>query len=186
MTTWKRGRGELAANLRSGSYPIDLFMQELPTQKPLRVTGTAVFMTPDTDIVPVVLLHHYKHNKVLHERVLLLSMRTAAVPFVRKPDKVEVHDLGSGFYQVVGHYGFMQTPNVPEVLHLARVHGIKVTAPECSFYLGRETLFTNGPSKMWRWRKWLFAFLSRNARSATAFFSIPPNRVLEIGTQIEL
>jgi KUP system potassium uptake protein len=99
---------------------------------------------------------------------------------------VEAHDVGSGFHQVVGHYGFMQNPSVPEVLRLLKAHGIELTAEECSFYLGRETLFTTGPSSMWRWRKSLFAFLSRNARTATAFFSIPPNRVLELGTQIEL
>ena len=186
MTTWKRGRTELAAKLRADSLPIEFFLADLPAHMPLRVPGTAVFMTSDVGAAPVVLLHHYTHNKVLHERVLLLSMRTAAVPFVPTSDKLDVRDLGSGFYQLVGHYGFMQTPNVPEILRLASVHGIKVTTRECSFYLGRETLLTTGPSKMWRWRKSLFAFLSRNARSATAFFSIPPNRVLELGTQIEL
>lgn len=186
MTTWKRGRTELAAKLRADSFPIEFFLADLPTHMPLRVPGTAVFMTSDVGVAPVVLLHHYTHNKVLHERVLLLSMRTEAVPFVPQSDKMEVHDLGSGFFQVIGHYGFMQTPNVSEVLNLASAQGLKVTTRECSFYLGRETLLTTGPSKMWRWRKSLFAFLSRNAQSATAFFSIPPNRVLELGTQIEL
>jgi KUP system potassium uptake protein len=186
MTTWKRGRTELAAKLRAESYPIELFMAELPEQKPLRVPGTAVFMTSDPSVTPVVLLHHYKHNKVLHEKVVLLSVRTAAVPFVPQADKVETRDLGSGFYQVVGHYGFMQTPNVPEILRLARAGGLQATPQESSFYLGRETLLTTGQVTMWRWRKALFAFLSRNARSATAFFGIPPNRVLELGTQIEL
>jgi KUP system potassium uptake protein len=186
MTTWKRGRTELAAKLRADSLPIEFFLADLPTHMPLRVPGTAVFMTSDVGAAPVVLLHHYTHNKVLHERVLLLSVRTEGVPLVPQSEKVEVHDLGSGFFQVIGHYGFMQTPNVSEILNLASVQGLKVTTRECSFYLGRETLLTTGPSKMWRWRKALFAFLSRNAQSATAFFSIPPNRVLELGTQIEL
>jgi len=186
MTTWKRGRTELAAKLRSASYPIELFMQELPTQRPLRVPGTAVFMTSDPSVTPVVLLHHYKHNKVLHEKVLLLSVRTEAVPFVPQGDKVDVRDLGSGFFKVVSHYGFMQTPNVSEILRLAQASGLRASPQESSFYLGRETLLTTGNVKMWRWRKALFAFLSRNAQSATAFFSIPPNRVLELGTQIQL
>jgi KUP system potassium uptake protein len=186
MTTWKRGRGELAATLRADSLPIEYFLEDLPAHMPLRVSGTAIFMTSDVGIAPVVLLHHYKHNKVLHEKVVLLSVRTAAVPFVPQSERVEVRELGSGFFQIVGHYGFMQTPNVPEILRLAGAHGLSVKTSECSFYLGRETLLTTGPGKMWRWRKSLFAFLSRNARSATAFFGIPPNRVLELGTQIEL
>jgi KUP system potassium uptake protein len=186
MTTWKRGRSELAAKLRAESLPIEFFLADLPDHMPLRVSGTAVFMTSDVGIAPVVLLHHYKHNKVLHERVLLLSVRSEAVPFVPQGKKVEVHDLGSGFSQVVGHYGFMQTPNVPEILRLMAPQGIDVKTTECSFYLGRETLLTTGPAKLWKWRKALFAYLSRNALPATAFFSIPPNRVLELGTQIEL
>jgi KUP system potassium uptake protein len=186
MTTWKRGRGELAAKLRADSFPIEFFMADLPDHMPVRVSGTAVFMTSDPSVTPVVLLHHYKHNKVLHERVILLSVRSEAMPFVPSADKVRVRDLGSGFFQVVAHYGFMQTPNVPEILRLAGAQGLKVTTSECSFFLGRETLLTTGQVKMLRWRKALFAFLSRNARSATAFFGIPPNRVLELGTQIEL
>jgi KUP system potassium uptake protein len=186
MTTWKRGRTELAAKLRAESLPIELFLADLPAHMPLRVSGTAVFMTSDVGIAPVVLLHHYKHNKVLHERVILLSVRSEAVPFVAPGNSVEVHELGSGFFQVVGHYGFMQTPNVPEILRLASALGLNVRTSECSFYLGRETLLTTGPARMWKWRKALFGFLSRNALPATAFFSIPPNRVLELGTQIEL
>jgi KUP system potassium uptake protein len=186
MTTWKRGRGELAAKLRAESFPIEFFLTDLPTHMPLRVSGTAVFMTSDVGATPVVLLHHYKHNKVLHERVILLSVRGESVPFVPQVERADVRDLGSGFFQVVAHYGFMQTPNVPEILRIAGARGLKVRTSECSFFLGRETLLTTGQVKMWRWRKALFAFLSRNARSATAFFGIPPNRVLELGTQIEL
>jgi KUP system potassium uptake protein len=186
MTTWKRGRSELAAKLRADSLPIEYFLADVRDLKPTRVSGTAVFMTSDVGIAPVVLLHHFKHNKVLHERLVLLSVRTEAVPFVPQSKKVEVHELGSGFYQVVGHYGFMQTPNVPEIIRLMAPHGLDVKTTECSFYLGRETLLTTGPARLWKWRKALFAYLSRNALPATAFFSIPPNRVLELGTQIEL
>jgi KUP system potassium uptake protein len=186
MTTWKRGRSELAAKLRSESLSIEYFLSDLAAHMPQRVSGTAVFMTSDVGIAPVVLLHHFKHNKVLHERVLLLSVRSEAVPFIPHSKKVEVHELGHGFFQVIGHYGFMQTPNVPEILRLVSAQGLNVRTSECSFYLGRETLLTTGPARMWRWRKALFGFLSRNALPATAFFSIPPNRVLELGTQIEL
>jgi KUP system potassium uptake protein len=186
MTTWKRGRGELASKLRAESFPIEYFMADLPAHMPLRVSGTAVFMTSDVGAAPVVLLHHYKHNKVLHERVILLSVRSESFPFVPQAERADVRDLGSGFFQIVAHYGFMQTPNVPEILRFASTRGLDVRTSECSFFLGRETLLTTGQVKMWRWRKALFAFLSRNARSATAFFGIPPNRVLELGTQIEL
>ena len=186
MTTWKRGRAELGAKLRAESLPIELFLADIGEQKPLRVPGTAVFMTSDPGVTPVVLLHHFKHNKVLHEKVLLFSARTASVPFVPASGGVEVHDLGQGFYQVVGHVGFMQTPNVPKLLRLAKGAGLDVDPGQASYFLGRETLLTTGPSRMPRWRKALFSFLSRNARSATAFFGIPPNRVLELGTQIEL
>ena len=145
-----------------------------------------MFVTSNIGIAPTVLLHHYKHNKVLHEKVILLSVRTVAVPFVPAAQRLEIRDLGAGFYQLLGRFGFMETPNVPNLLRQAEPAGLQVNPAGASFFLGRETLLTTGPARMWRWRKALFSFLSRNARSATAFFGIPPNRVLELGTQIEL
>ena len=185
MTTWKRGRALLSAQLQAGTLPLDVFLADVERRKPPRVPGTAVFMTSGSDGAPVVLLHHLKHNKVLHEQVVLLSVRTADVPDVNEDDTLEVLPLGQGFYRVVATYGFMETPNVPEILRFLNARGVRTRPMETSYYLGRERLILTGKSRMARWRKKVFVFMSRNARSATEFFNIPPNRVVELGTQIE-
>jgi KUP system potassium uptake protein len=186
MTTWRRGRAELAKWLTSATMPTDLFLTDIAQQKPHRVPGTAVFMTSLPDGIPAVLLHHLKHNKVLHEQVVLLSIQTEDVPVVGGKDRVQVEPLGHGFYRVNAHYGFMQSPNVLKTLRRASLQGLPFDPASTSFYLGRETLLTSGKSPMARWRKKLFAFLARNARTATAYFGLPPNRVVELGTQVEL
>ncbi|MBL8611918.1 MAG: KUP/HAK/KT family potassium transporter, partial [Myxococcales bacterium] len=137
---------------------------------------------------PPVLLHHFKHNKTLHQQIVLLSIQTAHEPEVPDDQRItRVVDLGDGFYQVIAIYGFMQTPNVLDVLEsLSSREGVAIDREDTSFFLGRETLLITGRSKMARWRKVLFTFLSKNARPANAFFQIPPNRVVELGTQIEL
>ena len=132
------------------------------------------------------LLHHFKHNKVLHEQVVLLSVVTEDVPVVSGRERVEVEELGHGFYKVTAHYGFMQNPNVLKMLRRAQLQGVRCDPDTASFYLGRETLLVTGKGRMPRWRKLLFAFLARNSRTATAFFGLPPNRVVEMGAQIEL
>jgi KUP system potassium uptake protein len=185
MTTWKRGRHLLQQQLTAGTLPLDAFLADVARRKPPRVPGTAVFMTSGSDGAPVVLLHHLKHNKVLHEQVVLLSVRTADVPDVDEEETLDVADLGQGFYRVVATYGFMETPNVPAVMRYLKHRGVKARPMETSYYLGRERLVLTGKSRMARWRKQVFAFMSRNARSATEFFNIPPNRVVELGTQIE-
>jgi len=186
MVTWKRGRVALAQILRENSLPIDLFLQDIARQKPARVPGTAVFMTSDPSGAPVVLLHHLKHNKVLHETVILMSIEGEEIPKVRPEDRVELHALGEGFFQAVGHFGFTETPDVPSLLEALEAKGLRARLRETSFYLGRETLIPNGPSPMSRWRKVLFIVMARNAQSATVFFNLPPNRVLELGAQIQL
>ena len=186
MTTWKRGRAALGDYMRSATLPLDLFLADVQETKPHRVPGNAVFMTSNPDGAPPVLLHHFKHNKVLHDQVILLSIQTKHDPEVPPADRVVVHDLGSGFFQVVATYGFMQTPSVLEILQACQVAGLSARPDETSFFLGRETLLTTGKSGMATWRKALFAYLSRNARPATAFFRIPPNRVVEMGIQVEL
>jgi KUP system potassium uptake protein len=133
-----------------------------------------------------VLLHHFKHNKVLHQQVVLLSVVTEDVPVVSGRDRVEIEELGHGFYKIIAHYGFMQNPNIIKMLRRAQLQGLNCNPDTTSFYLGRETLLVTGKGKMARWRKSLFAFLSRNSRTATAFFGLPPNRVVEMGAQIEL
>ncbi len=190
MLTWKRGRLLLAQRLADGTMPISLFLDGVEKSKVHRVAGTAVFMTGSDDGVPPVLLHHLKHNKVLHERVLLVSVKTADVPETNASERVRVTSLGHGFWRVVASYGFMQTPNVPTVLEVVDQMGIRCKPMETSYFLGRERLIPVGPKPgdkitLPRWRKVIFAILSRNARSATEFFCIPPNRVVELGTQIE-
>ncbi len=186
MTTWKAGRAALEDFVLSASLPIDLFMSDLEAQQPFRVKGTAVFMTSNVGGAPVVLLHHFKHNKCLHQQIVLLSVVTDRVPEVARKNRVSVKEMGQGFFQVVAHYGFMQTPNVPDILRACRDAGLVATDSDTSYFLGRETLLTTGKSGLWRWRKALFVFLSRNAKSATSFFGIPPNRVIELGAQIEI
>jgi KUP system potassium uptake protein len=186
MTTWNKGRALLGRAFVSITLPLDMFLEDLARTKPHRVKGTAVFMTSNPDGAPPVLLHHFKHNKTLHEQVVLLSIGTREVPEVPPAQRIDkVVDLGHGFFSVRAVYGFMQTPNVQEVLLLCARAGLETNPGDTSFFLGRETLLI-GKGKMWRWRKILFAYLSRNARPANAFFQIPPNRVVELGTQIEL
>ncbi|MEW6271567.1 MAG: potassium transporter Kup [Thermodesulfobacteriota bacterium] len=186
MTTWKRGRAELGRLLRLGSLPMDLFLADLATQQPPRVPGTAVFMTSDTGGVPNVLLHHFKHNKVLHQRVILLSIVTERRPEVPASERVDIVPLEHGFYRVIARFGFMEKPSVDVVLRCAASQGLVIEVPSTTFFLGRETLLATGRSGMMTWRKKLFAFLARNAPSAVQYFGIPPNRVIELGAQFEL
>jgi KUP system potassium uptake protein len=185
MTTWKRGRAILGEMLQRGSLPLSLFLEDVERRKPPRVPGTAVFMTSSNDGAPVVLLHHLKHNKMLHEQVLLMSIKSEEVPEVDDAERVTVEPLGHGFWRVTAHYGFMESPDVEEILEGAEAGGVRAKPRETSFYLGRERLIPTGRSGMWRWRKKIFSLMSRNARSATEFFNIPPNRVVELGTQLE-
>jgi KUP system potassium uptake protein len=186
MTTWKRGRQIVAGVLRESSLPMDLFLDDIARRKPSRVPGTAVFMTSDPAGVPVVLLHHLKHNKVLHETVVIMSIEGDEIPQVHSDDRTTLQPLAEGFYKLVGRYGFMETPNVPALLASVAGRGIRAPLAETSFYLGRETLLPDGNSDLPRWRKHLFIVMARNAQSATAFFNLPPNRVLELGAQIQV
>jgi KUP system potassium uptake protein len=186
MTTWKKGRAVLAARIASETLPVEVFIADLEVSKPHRVKGTAVFLTSTRRGMPNVLLHHFKHNKVLHEQVVLLSVVTDAVPEVAKADRLRYKNFGYGFWGLTAHYGFMETPDVPELLGYCTPIGLRIDPADTSYYLGRETLLPIRDGSMAYWRKRVFRILSRNSRSATDFFSIPSNRVVEIGTQIEL
>jgi KUP system potassium uptake protein len=191
LSTWKRGRQALATMLRDAGLPLELFLSEIARKNPVRVPGTAVFMTSGVGNAPPVMLHHLKHNKILHERVVLVSILTEEVPFVSPRERVESRALGSGFFQVIGRYGFMETPDVPALLaglpaQRAPNVALELKELETTYYLGRETLLPTGPAKMARWRKRLFIVMSRNAQTASSFFGLPPNRVVEMGAQIQL
>jgi KUP system potassium uptake protein len=185
MSTWKRGRVELHELHAARTLPMDTFLASLKRSTPVRVPGTAVFMTSDLTGAPVVLLHHLKHNKTLHDTVILLSVQTRGIPEVPDDQRVSFEPLGEGFYRLIAHYGFMQSPDVPAVLASVAERGVSTAPMSTSYYLGHERLVLTGSARMMRWRKKLFAFMSRNARSATEFYRIPPNRVLELGAQIE-
>lgn len=185
LTTWKRGRAHLRAILLERTLPVTELIQSLERSKTVRVPGTAIFMTSESEGTPVVLLHHLKHNKVLHNQVILLSIIVRTEPEVPAAQRVEVEDLSSGIYRVKAYYGFMQTPNVEEIRARCSEAGVRARRMETTYYLGREQLIPIGRSGMARWRKKLFAVMSRNARSATQYFGIPPGRVVELGAQIE-
>jgi KUP system potassium uptake protein len=186
MTTWKKGRKELYRNLIGARFPLESFLSELPGSHMPRVPGTSVFMTLSPVGTPPTLLHNVKHNHVLHESVVLLSIITTDTPTVLAGERIKLADLGQGFYRVEAFYGFMQKPNVPQIMKIVAQYGLVTDPMTTTFYLGRETLLTGGKSKMMQWRKTLFAFMSRNAGNPTSYFGIPANRVVELGTQIEI
>lgn len=185
MVTWRRGRLALAERVRSAVLPIETFLADVANSSPTRVPGTAVFLSLNPNVVPAAMLHNFKHNKVLHRVVLMLNVSMDRVPEVSAENRVEIRDFDHGFYQVVAHYGFMQRPNVPEIMQICTERGIDIGV-DVSYYLSRESLVLTGRSGMMLWRKTLFAFLSRNAHSVTDFFSIPPGRVVELGMQVEI
>jgi KUP system potassium uptake protein len=186
MTTWFRGRRIVLKRLHRGSLPLDLLLEDVARNKPPRVPGTAVFMTSDPEGAPLVLLHHLKHNKVLHQHVILLSVMFANVPEILEGERISVTLYSEGFARIKARYGFMQTADVPDILRRTAEEGIVAVPAQTSYYLGRERLLARGTSPMAGWRKQLFIFMSRNSRSATEFFNIPSNRVVELGAQIEL
>ena len=186
MVTWRDGRALLAKHYGLMRIPADIFLEDIAAYKPQRIAGAAVFMSISSDGIPHTLLHHFKHNEALHERVILLSVLSAETPTVAPGDRVSVDDLGLGFYRIKASYGFMETPNMPEILDLVSGKGLPIDVYSTSFYLGRETMSPTGPAPMALWRKKLFIFMSRNAWNATSFFKLPPDRVVELGNQVEL
>ncbi len=186
MTTWKDGRYQLSQKLMQSRFPIDLFLEDLKTHPLHRVKGTAVFLTVSPEGTPPALLHHVKHNHVLHEKVILFTIVTADTPTVPDSQRLAGEDLGQGFFRLVSRYGYMEKPDVPKVMALASKVGLWTDPAVTTYYMGRETLLTSGHTKLSSWRKWIFVFMARNAQSPMAYFGMPPNRVIEIGAQIEL
>jgi KUP system potassium uptake protein len=184
MLTWKQGRELLFARFRQDSLPLKSFIARLPQSRTLRVPGIAVFMTGQADFVPAALLHNLKHNKVLHERVLFVTVINEDVP--RTEQRREVTELGPNIHRVILRYGFQESPNIPKELEALREFGIPFEPMQASYFLGRETVVSAAVPKMSRWRQWLFTLLSRNAISATEFFRIPSDRVVELGVRVAI
>ena len=186
MLTWKRGRTLLLDRWQSDSMPLSSFLARLPQSRTHRVQGLAVFMTGDQDRVPGALLHNLKHNKVLHERVLFVTVQNVDVPEVRAEERAEVTELAPGIHRVIIRYGFMESPHVPRELAGLQAQGLTVDPMQASYFLGRETLVAAKASKLPKWRMGLFLYMSRNSVSATEFFRIPSDRVVELGVRIAI
>jgi KUP system potassium uptake protein len=187
MGTWWRGRRLLAEVRARDALPLETFVASLNPERPVRVPGTAVFMTRDLTQAPVTLLHALKHYKALHERVVIMQVDTEDVPHVPDERRLEIEEIGKGFFTMRVRYGFMDEPNIMRALAQTRVQHFRVNLMETSFFIGREKVRPR-PSRVvvWRWRDRLFILLANLALDATEFFRIPPNRVVELGGQIEL
>lgn len=186
MTTWKRGRDEVRYALGNEEFPLDLFLGDVKSSTPHRVPGTALVMTSNPEGTPPVLLHHLKHNKVLHERVLMLSFIQRRRPEVTGSDKIVIEELSEGFVRIVFQLGFMERPRMERVAELCAPQGCLIDFSNTTFFLGRQSLFSTGKSGMAMWRKQLFRILMRNAPTTTDYFGLPPNRVVELGAQVEI
>jgi KUP system potassium uptake protein len=186
LTTWKRGRELLHDRLAADALQLKPFIEDMAGSGIERVPGTAIFLTPDPDAVPHALLHSLKHFKTLHEQVVILSVSVFDVPYVPDIDRVEVRQLAGNFAQVVVQYGYKDEPDIPAALALCAEAGLPIEMMDASFFLGRETLIPKLKSDMAYWRELLFVAMFRNAGSATAYFRIPSNRVVELGAQIVL
>ncbi len=186
MHTWKQGRELLFSRVRQDSLPLKSYLARLPQSRTIRVPGIAVFMTGQSDYVPNALLHNLKHNKVLHERVLFVTVLNEDVPQVPEERRREVQELGPGIHRVIVRYGFQESPNIPRELEALREAGIDFKPMQASYFLGREVLVQAVVPKMARWRQWLFRVMARNAVPATEFFRIPSDRVVELGVRVAI
>ncbi|NMM28720.1 MAG: potassium transporter Kup [Glaciimonas sp.] len=186
MMTWKRGRELVRANLQKHAIPLEDFLASLFTDPPIRVPGVAIFMRGPGDGVPHAMLHNLSHNKVLHERVVFLTVYQHDVPWVPFSERIQIHDLGHNCYQLDMHYGFKNTADIPKALELSKEYGFDFNMMETSFFIARQTVIATPGSGMALWREQLFVGMSRNARDAADYYRIPANRVIELGTQVEI
>lgn len=186
MTTWRDGRKMLGKRLEERLMPLPQFVDTLGSRAIVRVPGNAVYMTGNPGMTPSALLMNLEHQKTLHERILVMTVATDRVPHVRGERRVQLDELGKGIHRVIARYGFRETPDVPRILDRLKEKGLELPLSETTFFLGRERLMTTRGPMLGRWRVGLFSFLARNSQRATAFFNIPPDRVVEVGSQIEV
>jgi KUP system potassium uptake protein len=186
MTTWKRGKQLLVERIDEGALPLPIFISSISVQPPHRVQGTAVFLTARSDAVPHALLHNLLHNQVLHEQVVLLTVVNEDSPRVPPSRRFEVESHGEGFFRVILHYGFMDEPDVPGALALCDMPELDFSPMRTTYFLSRETVIPSKLVGMARWREQLFAFMLKNANGNLRFFKLPVNRVIELGTQVEM
>jgi KUP system potassium uptake protein len=186
MTTWKSGKQILIERLDETALPLRGFLDSIRIQPPHRVGGTAIFLSASPDAVPHALLHNMLHNQVLHEQVVLLTVVTRDTPRIEDEQRFEVLPYGDGFYRVLLHFGFMEEPNVPEALQQCRIDGLNFAPMRTTYFLSRETVIPTRRLGMALWREGLFAFLHKNANSSLRYFQLPVNRVIELGTQVEI
>ncbi|WP_082044113.1 potassium transporter Kup [Aeromonas sp. L_1B5_3] len=186
MTTWKRGRELVLDKLENKSFALTRFVDNMLEHPPLRVPGTAVFLSRSEQVVPHAMLHNLKHNKILHERIIFLTVRIKDEPWLAFSERVQLKQLGDGFWQVVAHFGYKETPDMEEIFQACAQHDLKVAMSQTSFFLSHENLVSTDIPGMARWREGLFVWMNRNALKATDFFHIPANRVVELGVLLEL
>jgi KUP system potassium uptake protein len=186
LTTWKTGRQLLGRRLEASTLPLDLFFQGLEANPPVRVKGTGIYLSGRLGNAPISLLHNLKHNQVLHQQVIFVTVVTHDQPHVDPAGRLNIETLREGFHRVTGHYGFMEDPSVPELLRQCQERGLRLDESRMTYFLSKETILPSGRRGMRPWRQKLFAIMSRNATSAARFFKLPPNRVVELGMQVEI
>jgi KUP system potassium uptake protein len=184
MWTWTRGARILTEKTRRDSVPLAELTEILRARSPHRVPGTAIFLTSEPEVAPVALMHNLKHNKVLHEKNIVLSIRTGETPRIKEEDRITIEPVNDDFKTVIIGYGFMESPNIPKALGLCRKLGLKFDIMSTSFFLGRQAVVASAQSGMPLWQDKLFIFLKKNATDPTDFYKIPPGRVVEMGTQV--
>jgi KUP system potassium uptake protein len=186
MVTWEDGNEILRNKMRSLTPTFEKFKKILENDTPQRIKGLAVFLTRSHDIVPAAMIHNVRHNKILHAKVVFLTIRTEELPRVPNFEKIEVETLGSGLFRIIAHYGFMEEPNIDTIFALSRDKGVNLEMDEASFFLGRENLGISYEPTMSRWRSNLFIFLSKNSMDVSSYFGIPINQVIEVGVQLDI
>jgi KUP system potassium uptake protein len=186
MTTWKTGRRIVAERLMARAFPLEAFVTAVRTAPPTRVPGTAIFMTAQPTGTPAALVHNLRYNKILHEHVVVLTVATVPTPTVPLDQRVTVRPMGANVHNARIQFGFMEDPDVPEVLDHLRLAGVPIDQHDVTFFLGRETIVVGQRKGMATWREKLFVLMARNAVRATAFFKLPPERVVELGVQVEM